>query len=100
MPRRHRFIKKALKTLGLIYDNSKAEHPLNTVEDLNFLILNARSEKENIENEIRTCEELIEQCKDLVKTQDKDLNDLKVLKDQIEIEEYQELNPGKKIFKL
>ena len=100
MARRHRLIKKALKSLNFTYDNSQATYPLNTMKDLDFLVKEKQSEKDSLEDQKLQLQVLIMDCDELIKIKEGDLNDLKLIKDQIEIEEYQELNPGKNIIKL
>ncbi|QKX07774.1 hypothetical protein HN014_22505 (plasmid) [Aquimarina sp. TRL1] len=49
---------------------------------------------------IEKMNELIEDCKKLIEIKDNDLINLDSIKNQIEVEEYKELNPGKNIFKI
>jgi len=93
MAKRHRLVKKALEALNLEYDNSEHEEPLNDVKDVKLLIQHFNSQIDSYRENIENCEHNIEVCEGNVQK-------LNALLDQIEIEEYKELNPGKDVFKL
>lgn len=81
-----RLFKKALKTLGLAVDDNTA---IKSTKDLNALIKDNEMEKVKMEDLIQRCNEIIEQA-------DRNINNLIALKNQIEIEEYKEMNPNAK----
>ncbi|MGB2525679.1 hypothetical protein [Flagellimonas sp. SN16] len=91
MAKRHRLIKKALKSLG--WDWQDKENPLNTIKDVDHIIWQCNdglSQVESARADLDECEETLKSS----------LEDMKTLKDQIEIEEYKELNPNRNILKI
>lgn len=93
MARRNRLLRKALKSLNYVYDNSKHEVPMNDINDVKLLLSEAK-------NDIEVHKGLIQDCEDNIKICEDNVVKLQNIINQIEIEEYKELNPGKNIFKL
>ena len=91
MAKRHRLITKALKTLGWKWDDKS--QPLDSIKDIDHIIW----ENKDTLNKI---EELRARMDDTEKDCHENIQQMEALKNQIEIEEYKELNPGKNIFKI
>ena len=91
MARRHRLIKKALESLGWSWEDDSYE--LNTIKDIDNIIWEAKDSLSQIEN-IRAD---LDESDELMK---KSIEEMETLKNQIEIEEYKELNPKADVFKL
>ena len=91
MAKRHRLIRKALNSLNWIWKGE--ENPLNTMSDLELMVSDAKKLLVDIDIEISELEESKEEI-------NQHLENLSSLKNQIDIEEYKELNPGKNIIKV
>lgn len=88
--KRNKWISKAFEVLGYIEDDNSM---LNTIDDIEHEIKEAK-------RGISEMEDVIEQAKDLIKQHEENINFLTALKDQTEIEEFRAMNPkAKAIYK-
>ena len=79
----NKWISLAFKSLGYIEDE---DNGLNTIEDIEHEIKEAK-------RGISEMEDLIEQAKELIKHHEENIDFLTALKDQAEIEEFKAMNP-------
>ncbi|MBC7847238.1 MAG: hypothetical protein H7Y10_12175 [Flavobacterium sp.] len=88
--KRNKYISEAFKALGYIEDDNSM---LNTIDDIEHEIKEAK-------RGISEMEDVIEQAKELIKNHEENINFLTALKDQTEIEEFRAMNPkAKAIYK-
>lgn len=94
MAKRNKYIQKALDYFNWDYDNKEKEFPLNTLKDIDFLI-------KQCEGTINDYEVIVQEYQEAIETAQKNIENLKMLKDQAEVEEFKEMNPkAKSVFKI
>lgn len=81
--KRDKWISLAFKSLGYIENDDSG---LNTIEDIEHEIKEAK-------RGISEMEDVIEQAKEIIKNHEENLDFLNALKDQTEIEEFKAMNP-------
>lgn len=89
--KRNKWISEAFKALGYIEADDSI---LNSIEDIEYEIKEAK-------RSISEMEDVIEQAKELIQNHEENINFLTALKDQAEIEEFRAMNPkAKGVYKL
>lgn len=84
--KRNKWISKAFEALGYIEDDDSM---LNSIDDIEHEIKEAK-------RGISGMEDVIEQAKELIQQHEENINFLTALKDQTEIEEFRAMNPKAK----
>lgn len=89
MRKEKRLIKKAMSSLGLKWSDDSTESEMDTIKKI-------KQEVSDYEGLIETCLQSIEEYKEHIESAERSIESLKTIIDQVEIEEYKEMNPNAK----